>query len=158
MQPILIETNTVVQPHWVDGNGHMNLAYYVLAFDDATDSFYRHLEIGPDYRARENTSMFTLGINVDYIREVFEGDTVRMTTQLLHCDDKRLRYIHHMYEGEDPGPVAVNECLAIHVDMSTRKSAPFPPETRVRIDRTLAAHAQLNVPKHAGRVLGERPK
>lgn len=158
MQPNLIETTTTVQPDWVDGNGHMNLAFYVLAFDEATDTFYHHLQIGPEYRKRENSSMFTLGINVDYMREVFNGDRLRITTQLLHCDEKRIRYIHYMYEGADPKPVAMNECLAIHVDMNTRKSAPFPTSTRQRIESMLKAHAQLGIPKHAGRQLGNKPE
>ena len=157
MQPSLIETITTVQPDWVDGNGHMNLAFYVLAFDEATDTFYQHLEIGPQYRERENSSMFTLGINVDYMREVFEGDSLRITTQLLHCDEKRMRYIHYMYEGTNPNPVAMNECLAIHVDMSSRKSTPFPKSTRQRIDGVLKAHAEQGVPKHAERILGHKP-
>lgn len=153
---VLVETKIKVLPDWVDHNGHMNLAYYVLAFDKATDNFYDSLEIGLDYRARENSSMFTLGVNVDYMREIFEDDEVRITTQLLACDNKRLRYIHSMYEGADPRAVALNECLAVHVDMDSRKSCPFPKVTRRRIDIMLSKHLTLAVPKHAGRVLGEK--
>ena len=152
--PDLIKTMITVEPDWVDYNGHMNLAFYVLAFDKATDNFYDSMKIGLDYRAQENSSMFTLGINVDYMREVFAGDEVCVTTHLLECDEKRMRYIHYMYEGLEAEPVAMNECLAIHVDMGSRKSAPFPDATRRRIDLTLQAHSELAVPKHAGRVLG----
>jgi acyl-CoA thioester hydrolase len=133
----------------------MNLAYYVLAFDQATDNFYDSLQIGLDYRAKESSSMFTLGINVDYMRELFEGDEIRITTQLLACDNKRMRYIHHMYQGTDPGVVAINECLAVHVDMNRRKSCPFPETTRRRIDSKLSKHLELAVPEHAGRILGK---
>ncbi|MBV1931019.1 MAG: thioesterase family protein [Porticoccaceae bacterium] len=156
MQDKLVETIMTVLPEWVDYNGHMNLAFYVLAFDKATDNFYDSLDIGLDYRAKMNSSMFTLGINVDYMREVFDGDEVRITTQLLDCDDKRMRYIHYMYEGEDSNPVAMNECFAVHVDMEKRKSAAFPASTRQRIDAALEAHSRLSVPKHAGRVLGNK--
>src|SRR5690348_3801768 len=30
----------VVLPEWIDANGHMNLAYYVVLFDLATDAMY----------------------------------------------------------------------------------------------------------------------
>ncbi len=156
MQDDLVETNMTVLPEWVDYNGHMNLAFYVLVFDKATDNFYDSLDIGLDYRAKMNSSMFTLGINVDYMREVFEGDDVRVSTQLLECDDKRMRYIHYMYEGKGPEPVAMNECFAVHVDMDKRKSAAFPEQTRQRIDAALQAHSQLPEPRHAGRVLGKK--
>ena len=95
-ETVLCKTLLSVAPEWVDYNGHMNLAFYVLAFDKATDNFYDQLGIGLDYRAEQDSSMFTLGINVDYLREVFQGDELLITTQLLEVDKKRLRYIHQM--------------------------------------------------------------
>lgn len=151
---VLTESRITVEPEWVDYNGHMNLAYYVLAFDRATDEFYDDLGIGIAYRERMNSSMFTLGINVDYISEVFAGDELRIITRLLHCDTKRMRYFHQMYQGDPEKPVATNECLAVHVDMSQRRSSPFPEETRERIEATLARHQMLPLPERAGRVLG----
>lgn len=151
------ESRIIVEPEWVDYNGHMNLAYYVLAFDRATDVFYDELGIGIAYRERMNSSMFTLGINVDYLNEVFANDELRITTQLLHTDNKRLRYFHQMYQGNPERLVATNECLAVHVDMQLRKSTPFPQETRQRIEATLARHQSLPAPLRAGRVLGLTP-
>ena len=148
------ETRITVDPDWVDYNGHMNLAYYVLAFDKATDNFYDDLGIGLAYREQMNSSMFTLAVNVDYIQEVFVGDELRITTQLLHCDTKRMRYFHHMYQGAPEHLVATNECFAVHVDMDLRKSTEFPQPTRERIDAMLSLHQTLPVPDRAGRVLG----
>ncbi|MBQ0718957.1 MAG: thioesterase family protein [Gammaproteobacteria bacterium] len=156
MSAELTTTVITVDPDWVDYNGHMNLAYYVLAFDKATDNFYDQLGIGLDYRAQEDSSMFTLGINVDYLREVFQGDELRITTQLLELDKKRLRYIHQMYQGDESAPVALNECLAIHVNMTSRKSEPFPAATQSRIDKAMALQIQLPQPASAGRVLGKK--
>jgi len=152
----LTKTTIAVAPGWVDYNGHMNLAYYVLAFDKATDHFYDQLGIGLDYRAQQDSSMFTLGINVDYLREVFAGDELVITTQLLELDKKRLRYIHQMYQGSDEAPVALNECLAIHVNMHSRKSEPFPEVTQLRLDKAAASHEQLPQPASAGRLLGKK--
>ncbi len=152
----LIETTVTVDPQWVDYNGHMNLAFYVLAFDQATDNFYDQLGIGLNYREAENSSMFTLGINVDYLREVFSGDTLHISTQLLAVDNKRLRYIHQMSQGEKNQLVAVNECLAIHVDMGSRKSVPFPGKTQIRVDSAMVVHQDMLMPQRAGRVLGKR--
>jgi len=152
----LTETRIRVEPEWIDYNGHMNLAFYVLAFDKATDEFYDDLGIGIVYREKMGSSMFTLAINVDYIQEVFADDDLRITTQLLDCDTKRMRYFHQMYQGEPEQLVATNECLAVHVDMNIRKSAPFPEMTRERIDILLASHQQLPAPDRAGRVLGSK--
>ena len=53
--PELPTTRLAVEPDWVDYNGHMNLAFYVLAFDRATDHFYDQLGIGIAYRERMQT-------------------------------------------------------------------------------------------------------
>ncbi len=156
MSTAITETRLSVEPDWVDYNGHMNLAFYVLAFDKATDNFYDQLGIGLDYRAREDSSMFTLGINVDYRREVFADDELLITTQLLEVDNKRLRYIHQMYQGGDASPVALNECLAIHVNMKSRKSEPFPDLTQNRITAAMDTHRHLPQPQSAGRTLGKK--
>ncbi|MGK2913938.1 MAG: thioesterase family protein [Porticoccaceae bacterium] len=141
-----------VSPDWIDYNGHMNLAYYVLAFDKATDDFYDKLGIGLDYRRRTNCSMFTLAINVDYLREVFAGDQLRISTLLLNSNSKRLRYIHQMYKGEGDELAATNECLAMHVDMGARRSTAFPDDVLARIVDKWSEHRLLSPPAQAGRV------
>ena len=126
MNVVLPQTIQSVDPAWIDYNGHMNLAYYVLAFDQATDTFHDVLGIGLDYRERLNSSMFTLAINVDYIREVFAHDQLRITTQLLDCDAKRMRYFHQRYQGEPEHRGATNECLAGQVDRARRRCSAAP--------------------------------
>ena len=37
-------------PEWVDYNGHMNVAYYVMVFDHGTDKLFDHIGLGKDYR------------------------------------------------------------------------------------------------------------
>ena len=53
----LPQTTLTVQPEWIDHNGHMNVAYYVLAFDVATDTVYETWGLGLDYPERENLSL-----------------------------------------------------------------------------------------------------
>src|SRR5262252_10525844 len=90
------ETRLDIPPEWTDQNGHMNVAYYVLAFDRATDTLYNQLGIGWSYLERERRSLFTLAMNVDYLGEVFAGDRVRIVSRLVDCDPKRIHYFHEM--------------------------------------------------------------
>jgi acyl-CoA thioester hydrolase len=39
----------VVKPEWIDVNGHMNVAYYVLAFDLAVDALWEGFGITAEY-------------------------------------------------------------------------------------------------------------
>ena len=111
----------VVLPEWCDYNGHMNLSYYVLVFDHATDKFWDVLGIGIDYRNRTDFSTFTVESHITYDREVLEGDAVRCTTQLLGFDDKRIHYFHRIYHAREGYLAATTELLVVHVDLSVRR-------------------------------------
>jgi len=143
-----------VQKEWTDYNGHMNVAYFVLAFDHATDAFFDHLDLGRAYRERSNCSLFTLEAHVSYARELKEGDELRFTTQLIGYDDKRLHYFHRMYHAEEGYLAASNELLSIHVDLATRRAGALPPHAGLKLAEIMAAHASLPRPPELGRVMG----
>jgi len=150
---------TAVRPEWLDYNGHMNEAYYVLAFSHATDAFMDYAGQDAAYRARTNTSIYTLETHVMYLQEVSDGEEVRVETQLLGHDAKRYRLFHSMYRADGGELLATGEHMLLHVDMSGPKSAPFPPEIAERLAAIEAAHAGLPIPDQAGRAIalpGER--
>ena len=148
-----VETLVAIVPEWTDANGHMNVAYYVLAFDRATDAFYDRLGLGWSTLA-QGRSMFTLAMNVDYLREVFAGETVRIVSRLIDGDDKRLHYLHEMHRVRDGVLAATNEVVALHVGMETRRGERFPDVVRAAIAAMKAAHAGAPLPPQAGRRLG----
>ena len=150
------ETRLEIPPEWTDQNGHMNVAYYVLAFDRATDGLYDALGIGWAYLARAGRSIFTLAMNVDYLGEVFAGDSVRIVSRLIDCDHKRIHYFHEMHHATRSYLAATNEILSMHVNMGTRRSEPFPPDILTRLVETKAAHAILPTPRQVGRKLAIR--
>ena len=151
----LPELELTVQPEWLDYNGHMNVAYYVLAFDIATDAVYEQWHIGEDYVAG-GFSVFTLGMNVDYRGEMFAGECLRVTTQLVDLDAKRIHYFHQMFHGETGKLVATNECLCMNVELSTRHSAAFPEAVLAHLQQVLVAHQALGTPAGFGRQLAIR--
>jgi acyl-CoA thioester hydrolase len=140
-----------VDPAWIDYNGHMNLAYYVLAFDHATDAFFDYIGLGAAYLEANNCSTFTLEAHVTYDRELMAGDPMRFETQLLDHDAKRLHYMHLMYHAEEGYLAATNELVSVHVDMTMRRSAPMPAAVIERLGRIAAAHGALPRPPQAGR-------
>lgn len=143
-----------VEPEWIDYNGHMNVAYYVLAFDRATDAFFAHIGVDHDYVRERGMSLFALEAHVTYQRELHAGDPLRVTTQLLDFDAKRLHYVHHMRHGTEGWLAATGEWLSIHVDMKTRRSAPLPEDIVARLVALRAAHEALPRPPEVGRVIG----
>src|SRR3546814_18422300 len=91
----------VVLPEWIDYNGHMNVDYYLLAFDQATDLFFDHLGLGAAHRAATGGSTFAGDIQLTYRRELREGDPLRVTSQLLGFDEHSPRFFLHLYQHEE---------------------------------------------------------
>lgn len=146
----------IVIPEWVDFNGHMNVAFYMVAFDRCVDDMYNRLRVGPDYIEATGRSVFTLEAHISYLQEVVEGDRLRITGRLMDYDGKRIHAYFEMFHGTDGHPVAAMEQLGIQVDMAKRKAVEFSAETGQLLEGMRASHAALPEAKHAGRVIGIR--
>ena len=148
----------LILPEWIDYNGHMNVAYYVLVFDRATDDFFDFMGLTAEYRAAANVSAFTVEMHVNYIREVKEGDEVFVTTQLLGYDEKRFHYFHRLYHAEQGYLAATSELLCLFVDMNMRRVTQMPPLIMDMLAEIKQSHAVLPLPEQVGSVMKVKPK
>lgn len=145
-----------VRPEWCDYNEHLNLAYYVLIFDHATDAFHDSVGLDAAYRAAANCTTFAVESHTCYLAELRAGDEVCCTTQLLDCDEKRFHYFHRMHHAARGFLSATTELMGVHVDLSTRRVAPMATALGESFERLLARHRRLPRPEQQGRVLGVR--
>lgn len=155
-QPVIVH-HDVVRPEWIDSNGHMNLAYYVVVFDLATDKLYATLGIGDAYRQVTGNSCFTAETHTVYEREMRLGESLHVHTWLLGADTKRLHYFHELFHSDSGERSAVQELMALHIDMRVRRVAPFPDVQRAKLEQAIASHAPVQAPKGIGRRI-EMPK
>jgi acyl-CoA thioester hydrolase len=132
-----------VRPEWVDYNGHMNEAFYVLIFGDATDAFYDHVGLDHAARTAGRVSVYTVEAHIQYLVEAHEGEQLRIATRLLAHDAKRLRLHHAMHREADGQVLAVTELLALHVDKTTTRAAAFGAGPFARIEAVAVAQAEL---------------
>src|SRR3954469_23712162 len=151
--PLDIHRSTVL-PEWVDWNGHMNVAYYVLAFDQASGAFMRNRGLGRHYVEGKHGMTFVLETHVTYDREMKGGAPMRFSTQLLDCDAKRVHLFHEMYHDGLGYLAATNETIVMNIDFTTRRSAPWPKQAAERLERVWDLHKNLPRPEKAGRVMG----
>ena len=147
-----------VRPEWIDYNGHMNVAYYFYAFDQATETLCKQLRCDQAYVTAQRGMCFTVEAHITYDREVKSGDPLRITTQILDWDEKRLHFFHHMYHARDGFLAATNEQLMLHVGYQSRRAAPWHDEVMARIAAMGRAHAQMARPPQAGRIIGIKRK
>lgn len=145
-----------VKPEWIDHNGHMNVAYYLLAFDESIGELFEYFGLTDDYRRTHQITTFVGDFHIHYVRELMEGDPIRITHQLVDCDPKRMHLCQSMYHADDGYLAAQSELVSLHVDALARRVAPMGDALYARIDAVRAAHAQLPEPTNRGRRIGMR--
>ncbi|MEM6489693.1 MAG: thioesterase family protein [Pseudomonadota bacterium] len=145
-----------VEPGWIDYNGHMNVAYYTLAFDRALDEVYERLGIGPGLVARARMGPMALQTQIHYLAELLEGERFYCEAVVLDGDAKRCHSVMTMLAAETGTTAAVYETLSMNVDLRARRSAPYPAAEAARLAAQVAAHAGLPRPPQVGRTIGIR--
>lgn len=143
-----------VEPQWIDYNGHLNVAYYQVFFDRAIDEFFTLVGLGPRYLAEHNNSMFALEAHISYLREIGQGERLYVDSQILDHDAKRIHLFQTLVHAEQEFVSATGEIMQLHVDMTTRRAAPFPEDRLRLVAACAAAHAGLPRPERAGRRIG----
>jgi len=147
-----------VQPEWIDYNEHLNMGYYVVVFDLATDAWLDYIGLGERHKKTHGVMTFTLESHVNYLRELRNGDPLRFTTQLLAFDEKRIHYIHQMFHAGDGFLAATNELMSLHVTDRERRAAPMEASVQRRLGEILGVHETIESPAQAGRRIGLRHK
>ena len=148
-----------VPPEWIDYNGHMNVAYYTLAFDNALDEILdERLGIGESLAREGRFGPMALQTQIHYLGELLEGTGFACDFQLLDADPKRIHFFLTMVNLETGAVAATYESLSMNVDLQARRSAPYPDWAQERIGRLRALHATLAPPPLAGNPLGIRRK
>lgn len=123
--PALITYRTQVHEDWVDYNGHLRDAFYLLIFSYATDALMERIGLDADHREQSGNSLFTLEAHINYLHEVKLGTEVWVQTQIIAFDRKRLHVYHSLHRSGFDEVLAASEQLLLHVDLAGPRSAPF---------------------------------
>ena len=142
-----------VLPEWIDVNGHMNVAYYVLAFDLGVDALWRRFGITDAHIRDTNSSTFAVESHVNYLRELKDAEPYVVTAQILAFDEKRIHQFQRMYHAEAGFVAATAEWMNLHVDLSTRRVAPWPEPILDSIREVATAHGDWPYPAEVGGVM-----
>ena len=147
---LLVATGTV-EPEWIDVNGHMNVAYYLLAFDKGVDALWARVGITDKYVAERKLSTFAVEVHVTYQRELHEGDPYRVTTQILAIDDKRLHQFQRLYHAEKGFLAATAEWLNLHVNLASRRVCQWPDDILTGFTDIAQMQTDREIPQELGK-------
>lgn len=144
----------MIEPQWIDYNGHFNMAYYNVLFDRDSDRVLSLLGLGPAYIRKTGNSYFTLEAHVTYLRELRPEHQVKIDTQFLDCDKKRLHYVQTMRHATEAWIACISENMVMHINMTAKKSSPFPDDILEKLSAAHLAHAALPIPSQVGHQIG----
>ncbi|KVC59738.1 4-hydroxybenzoyl-CoA thioesterase [Burkholderia ubonensis] len=149
----------VVRPEWVDYNGHLRDAFYLLIFSFATDALLDRIGLDDAARRSRGRSIYTLEAHVNYLHEIKEGARVRVDARVVAHDAKRLHlYLELFADGRDEA-VSASEQMLLHVDTRDgAKSAPFDDDVAAQVAALHALQRDCPPPAYAGRVIGLPPR
>ncbi len=120
----LPSTTLAVDPNWIDAYGHMNAAHYVGVFDRVGFELLRQVGVGLDDTEATGCGIYTMNIQVAYMREVLAGDPLMLRLRLLESDDKRLLCLMELWQTRQNYLAATMEQLSLHVDLRQRRALP----------------------------------
>ncbi len=137
---------TVIPDGWADANGHMNMRWYVALFDDAGDELHDRVGLTPEFHRAHHTGTVDLEHHTNFLSEVMPGDAVAIYSRLVARSPKRLHYLMFLVNETKGKLAAIFECMNAFLDLSVRRTAPFPPEILEKIDARLDRDRQLDWP------------
>jgi acyl-CoA thioester hydrolase len=132
---VLPAYRATILPEWIDYNGHLRDAYYMVALSYAIDEVMDHLGLDAAYRERTECTLYTLELHMHFLQEVKSTDELTVTTSILDFDRKR---IHAGCEFSCPRmseAAATAEVMLLHVHQGDKPaSASFPPEVLRKLE------------------------
>ncbi|WP_414441322.1 thioesterase family protein [Burkholderia sp. 22PA0106] len=144
----------VVREEWVDYNGHLRDAFYLLIFSFATDALIDRIGLDAAARQARSRSIYTLEAHVNYLQEIKLGTAVRVDARVLAVDAKRIHLYMEMFADGVDGAVSASEQMLMHIDTRGPKSAPFDADVHARLVDLHGLQREMPAPAWAGRVIG----
>ena len=124
-----------VKQEWVDYNDHMNMAYYVLIFDQALEVALEKFKMGESSAKDINRSTMVVEINTKYLSEVKQGEEIDIHMTYFDHDKKRLHIKMEMIEKGKKKISATIEWISLYIDLSQRKVTEFEEEKLKLMDK-----------------------
>jgi acyl-CoA thioester hydrolase len=137
---------TRVPEEWLDYNGHMHDASYLVALSEANEALFDALDLGAGYYREVGASYFTVEYHIRYQAECSSGDVLTAETRVVAADPKRIR-LYTELKHDDGRLAASGESLYLHVDRQSGRVAAMAPDRYRPVQEVLSAHAGLGRPR-----------
>jgi len=128
----------VVTEDMCDLNGHMNVAYYLQAFDIYSRPMFEDFGFTKEH-FKNGYSSFAVEDNIRYLKEFLLGEKIFPRFRLANFN-KKLIHIVGILLNEEGQLSSISETIIVHVDMRTRKTIKMPKEFQNKLQTIKEQH------------------
>ncbi len=147
-----------VKPEWCDYNGHMNVAFYTLAFENAAFEAQEVIDFGERYVKEDQKSIFTTKATYSFLQEMNQGEPLYIDYWIIDYAPKLIHVLMEMYHAEKGFMAAHTEQMMVNIDMVERRSAVITDDKLAMLDEYKQAVQAHEFPSGIGEAIGIKKK
>ena len=152
--PIILSEKIVLK-EWIDYNGHMNVAFYTIAFDNSLDEFLENtLGIGETHALQNKQGPFVLQSHYHYLNEMSLDEKFNVRLLVVDCDEKKMHLCLDIFSIKQNKVIAVSETVLINVNLAIRKTEKYPIWAYNRLLKLKKTHQNGKFPSVLGKPIG----
>ena len=139
-----------------DVNGHLNVRHYPGIASEGLDESLVELGIPQMWPLTHGHACFSAEHHSTYLAELRTGDVLSARVRLLGRSERAAHALVYLLDETHQRLAYVMEEIFLHVDLSDRRTAPWPDDIAANLDRRIAEHAELPFPASTSRCLSLR--
>ena len=125
-----------------DANGHLNVRHYTGIASEGLDESLVGVGIPQNWPAQGH-ACFSAEHHLVYLAELRTGDRMSGRVRLLGRSERALHALVYLLDESHQRLSFVMEEILLHIDMATRRTAPWPEDVAAALDERIAEHARL---------------
>jgi acyl-CoA thioester hydrolase len=125
-----------------DINGHLNVRHYLGIASEGLDESLESVGI-PFNWPMHGHACFSAEHHCTYLHELRTGDRMSSRVRLLGRSERAAHALVYLLDDTHEQLAYVMEEIFLHIDMETRRTAPWPQDVAEAMDRRILEHAEL---------------
>lgn len=125
-----------------DANGHLNVRHYTGIASEGLDEALVGVGI-PQMWPAMGHAVFSAEHHLTYLAEMRTGDRLSARVRLLGRSERAAHALVYLLDETHERVSFVMEEIFLHIDMETRKTAPWPDDVAAAMDEKIAEDARL---------------
>jgi acyl-CoA thioester hydrolase len=136
----------VVPSAFEDVNGHLNIRHYLGIASEGLDESLAPLGILQNWPRVADQAVFSAEHHLTYVTELRTGDSVSVRVRLVGRSERAAHAVVYLVDETHQRLSYVMEEIFLHVDMTTRRTSPWPDDVAAALDKRVAEDQDLPWP------------